>query len=480
VRLQGAAENAAVSCGLRLRKKALVEVSVQDGGVLLMKTTTYLLILILSVSSGTSSRAAESTSFSKLTDDQVKKLTFEEIKKMADRGDTDAQLKVAMTYIDKKKNIKEGIKWCQKASDGGNGKASMYLGVLYQNKVVDGTQNMAEAVKWFSKAVDQEDDYATVTLGGMYRNGTGGVAKDPEKAARFLEISSQKNNKSATLWLADMFAKGEGVKKDLAKARELLSKIPEEEIKESDDGRRVLTELEGFEAWNSIEGNLTHDKPSFPTFYISRNVYNKTEKSFDKYYLVTPGKNLIEQQKLSIDAKEDRGINDTSTQASVQTTTTTQDELVSPSRKWKIVKPTDSQWGELILRYRDIYRAVDEKVDLPGAGWGWNPINWNPSRDLFYFHIVIGTTSDREYRFWQFDPLIKKFTLIGGGQSLNLSSDGNWIVWEDGIGGSRQYNQINIYDIEKNKNYLLTNGNSKNCFYKWSNFSKDDPQKGDF
>jgi hypothetical protein len=97
----------------------------------------------------------------------------------------------------------------------------------------------------------------------------------------------------------------------------------------------------------------------------------------------------------------------------------------------------------------------------------WEFLGWGPYHDLFYICWPGGTTDDRADNIFQYDPETKVMTHIGRGQEFCISDDGKWVVWSDGVQLAFGDRQIHIYDINKNRDYVITSGHSDNAFYKW-------------
>jgi len=448
-----------------------------------MKTAIYLFVFIFFIFSNASSQTHQRTPFSKLIDSQIRKMSTEEIKAIADGGDAAAQMRMALISLSQR-NVPEAIKWYQKAFESGDVEGAGYIAQLYLNTAVDGTHNIPEAMKWFQKEMDKGADL-NLMFGRMYRNGDRGLPKDLVKAAYYLNLAAQNNDKTAIVWLAEMYLKGEGVKKDPVKAKELMSRLSETEINELGNGREILCELEGYEVKNPLDGDIYLNAGRFPPFFISRRVYRKVgESSYQTYFINSDG-DLIKAPESEVDSDDSENSNTysdpASSEASIENSTETPDseqksnEIISPSGKWSVTKPDPEKWGDLTMQLRDLANGVEQKIDIPGGGWGWNAISWNPIRDLFYFSILVGDSTGRASVYWQFDPASKTFIQIGVGQSLILKPDGKWLVWMDGEGGGDwRTRQIWVYDIENNINYTLTGGHADNSFDQWGELKSDE------
>jgi uncharacterized protein len=83
--------------------------------------------------------------------------TFESVKQLAEKGNAEAQLKLAQMYQEGKvvaQNLQEAFNWSKKAAEQGLAQAQLFLGQMYATgKGV--AQDVKEATKWIQKAADQ-------------------------------------------------------------------------------------------------------------------------------------------------------------------------------------------------------------------------------------------------------------------------------------------------------------------------------------
>ncbi len=420
------------------------------------------------------------TPFSKLTHDQYLKLTLEDIKIIANQGDSDAQLQLGVLYCAGTNmahpDIQEGITWYKKSIENGNGRAALYLAEIYQHGI-EGHPDMKEAMKWFWKASDLGDDVATTWLAKWYKEGTNGVNQDYATALKLFQKLVDHGNRGGTVSLAEMYVKGDGVEKNSTKARELLKNFPDDG---NADVSRILVELAGYESVNAIGSYLAKDKPTIPSFYFWRRAYQKKGPSY--YKLFKSDENGVSSEEKAFTITHEEATEEYQTKHPVQaafasyadmvkysTPTATPTPIISPSKKWLITMPEGSWEDDHSIQLLNSDSNQQTEVDIPGGGWSWSPVCWNPTRDLFYFSENEGSSTDRHNDYWQFDPVMKKFTFIGGGiGSFEFSPDGKWIIWNDGTWIQWEDHQIHAYSVETNMDYTLTNGHSDNSFYKWA------------
>jgi TPR repeat protein len=83
--------------------------------------------------------------------------SLEAVKQLAEKGNAEAQLKLAQMYQEGKgvaQNLQEAFKWCRKAAEQGLAQAQLLLGQMYETgKGV--AKDGKEAMKWFQKAAEQ-------------------------------------------------------------------------------------------------------------------------------------------------------------------------------------------------------------------------------------------------------------------------------------------------------------------------------------
>ncbi len=228
-----------------------------------------------------------------------------------------------------------------------------------------------------------------------------------------------------------------------------------------------------------IKGDLSQDKPNFPSFYIWRRVYQHKGKSVFKPYLVKSDGSYIQDPAIPnyssrIEPRFEKR----------QDLICLNNEIASATSDSKVFIPSDDGRWSLIfdgsddnaIRYRNnltskVYKFGGSEEDTVNEYYGethWNLLGWAPNHDLFYRGEASGTTDMRANVYFQFDPKRKTQVSIGIGQELFISDDGNWVVWVDGGPLDFGDRQIHIYDIEKNRDYTIYSGHSDNAFYKWA------------
>lgn len=94
--------------------------------------------------------------------------TFEEIKLLAEKGDSLSQALLALSTWDPS----EAVEWSRKSANQGNQYGQFQLGYAYDNG--EGVpKDHSEALKWFRKSADQNNIHAQNYIGSMYEYGRG-------------------------------------------------------------------------------------------------------------------------------------------------------------------------------------------------------------------------------------------------------------------------------------------------------------------
>ena len=161
--------------------------------------------------------------------EDINSLSFEEVKKLAEMGRADAQLRLGDMYYKGEgvaQDHPEAVKWYRKAAEQGLAAAQNSLGYMYSNgRGVP--QDKSEAVKWYRKAAEQGNADAQYMLGNMYRWGAD-VAQDDSEAAKWYRKSAEQGYALAQDILGFMYEYGDGVAKDLQEARKWYQKAAEQ------------------------------------------------------------------------------------------------------------------------------------------------------------------------------------------------------------------------------------------------------------
>lgn len=116
--------------------------------------------------------------------------------------------------------VEGSLEYYKGLAEKGNAEAQLKLAELYkQGKEV--AQNLAEAAKWYKKAAEQGLQEAQFNLGEMYYEGKG-IAADAKQAADWLEKAASRGNQAARDKLQEIKSKAQDSLKDLNKALDII------------------------------------------------------------------------------------------------------------------------------------------------------------------------------------------------------------------------------------------------------------------
>jgi len=169
--------------------------------------------------------------------EDVNSLSFDDVKKLAEMGRADAQLRLGVMYKFGGYGVKidhaEAAKWDRKAAENfrklaeqGNADAQNNLGNMYEYGY-GVKQDKSEAVKWYHKSAEQGNAEAQYRLGDTYHGGYG-VKQDYTEAAKWYRKAAEQGHADAQFWLGFMYEHGKGVAKDLHEARKWYQKAAEQ------------------------------------------------------------------------------------------------------------------------------------------------------------------------------------------------------------------------------------------------------------
>ena len=139
----------------------------------------------------------------------------------SNNNDNKAMLAIGIMYANGdgvKRDIKQAIKWYNKAAENGNSYAYSKLGNFYASK-----KDYKKAFKWFLKAAKIGDNKAAYNLGYFYTGGLG-IARDLKKALHWYEVAAKAGNIDAQLNLGFAYIGGHGTKVDYKQASYWIKK----------------------------------------------------------------------------------------------------------------------------------------------------------------------------------------------------------------------------------------------------------------
>jgi hypothetical protein len=142
--------------------------------------------------------------------------TIDQLKVMAESGNTDAMLELGNRLVEGRgldKNPEEALKWFQKVADAGNGQGWYGVGFLYSDGRL-GEADIAKAITYFRKGAELGNADCQASLGLLYQAGDripGGVKGDPIEAVKWYRLAAEQNHTEAIQHLAMMNARGMGI-----------------------------------------------------------------------------------------------------------------------------------------------------------------------------------------------------------------------------------------------------------------------------
>jgi uncharacterized protein len=153
------------------------------------------------------------------TDRSPRGETIEKAKAKAAKGDSDAQLYLAVQCyfgIGTNQNYAAAVKWYRKAAEQGDSIAQRSLGVCYE-RGQGVPQDYEEAVNWYRKAAEHGEMVAQNNLGASFREGLG-IYKYYPFAVRWFRKAAEQGLTEAQINLTLSYARGEGVTQDFVEA----------------------------------------------------------------------------------------------------------------------------------------------------------------------------------------------------------------------------------------------------------------------
>jgi TPR repeat protein len=210
---------------------------------------------------------------------------FEWFSKAARQNNVNAQTRIGVLYYygnGVPQDYKEAMQWYLKAAKQNYVDAQFNIGILYVNG--QGVpQDYPKAFEWLSKSAEQEDIHAQYSLAGMYYDGKG-IKQDLSKAFEWYEKAAKQGDKEAQAFISCydknmkmpqehfnkclslagqgsaqaqyavgvLYAQELGVKKDLQKAYEWISKAAAQDSKYEESKKQIEEELAKISDKNGI------------------------------------------------------------------------------------------------------------------------------------------------------------------------------------------------------------------------------------
>lgn len=190
------------------------------------------------------------------------------LKKASDLGDTDAQVRQAMAYLNGK-NTAEAAKLYKKLADKNNLTGIYYYGYM-TFKGMGTAQDKAKGIQYLTRAADKKLVDAYRMLGRIYYEGDG-TDKDIDKALDYLKKAAAAKRGDSQLLLAQCYQKGEGVKRDFDQATQWMA----EAFKNGQDKdvRQLINDEKDAAFRNYLDG--------LKKYYVEKN-YNDATELFKK------------------------------------------------------------------------------------------------------------------------------------------------------------------------------------------------------
>ncbi|MRE39452.1 hypothetical protein GIJ60_11595 [Klebsiella quasipneumoniae] len=150
-----------------------------------------------------------------MSDDNQKKLAFDELKKLSTSNDSCVQFSIATIYKINK-NMNKAAEWYRKSAMNGNSCSQIeYAKMLLTGDGIQ--QDTISAFNWLSQADSDKNPIASYNLGVLYIEGKY-TTKDISKGMEYLVKSANNNNTKAMIYLSNLYSSGTAVDMDLPKS----------------------------------------------------------------------------------------------------------------------------------------------------------------------------------------------------------------------------------------------------------------------
>ena len=168
-------------------------------------------------------------------------------RKAAEQGSARGQCLLGLAYVDGvgvKKDLAEGVRWLRKAADQGLAGAQYDLGLCYASGDIVG-KSAVDAAALYRKAADKGLPEAQAAVGNCYLEGVG-LPKDIPEGVKWTRKAAEQGNPSAQQTLGICYSKGKGVPKDNVQAYKWLNLAASQDNPNSDDIKVNLSMVERF------------------------------------------------------------------------------------------------------------------------------------------------------------------------------------------------------------------------------------------
>ena len=173
---------------------------------------------------------------------------IEELQKLAEQGDVEAQKDLAILYLQGgsgfKRDVEKYLEWMTKAAEQGDAGAQFNLGMSFGMDYNEVPKNQELSAKWFGRAADQGYALAFWYIGDCYYSGKG-VPQNYELAIAWLKKAAEGDchsvdTRNAQCRLGEIYEHGYGVDVDLELAAEWYSKAAENRCSLAEDNLNRL------------------------------------------------------------------------------------------------------------------------------------------------------------------------------------------------------------------------------------------------
>ena len=142
-----------------------------------------------------------------------------ELKEAAEKGDPEAQYKIALKYSKEHKDYKTAVKWLTQAAEQNHIESQYMLGIIFETGFGEGLKDINEAKKWFRNVAETGDSRGQYALARIYAN-TGQY----EKALSWCEKAAEQGAEIAQFYMGESYYRGKGVQKNFKIALEWFEK----------------------------------------------------------------------------------------------------------------------------------------------------------------------------------------------------------------------------------------------------------------
>ena len=153
----------------------------------------------------------------------------EELIRLAEQGDVQAQFQLGEHYEEKEKNVPKACYWYERAANQGHVKSQYYLGYSYQHGNTNFPADIEKARYWYGEAAKKGNPGAERGLGNIYRNEDNYI-----EAIKWYKKAAEKKDAIAMYYLAVLNERksDENPDADLNLAKKLYEELSEEPYKD--------------------------------------------------------------------------------------------------------------------------------------------------------------------------------------------------------------------------------------------------------